>query len=256
MEIFLNLCKGYLLALLYVLADVTSFSSVQALQGVIPDLELSAIRLFLQCLILYFVSKWNDDISFPMFPDYKWMVAAVIGYFLLNFGLFGSAKCLPLAFHGSLFQLVSFLVMAFLLRLFQSEPTGVVNVLAMLICLVGIILTSQPAFLFSSKLNDDFPPKDKNSTCHNDDEPHELEGNPYCYFLLVTGSAGTALCFFILGYKLKYMNMFTRIFWMSLGSLYVTILASFYLEPINVSFIVDFNQVVLVLITRYLLVWR
>ena len=80
--------------------------------------------------------------------------------------------------------------MAFLLRLFQSEPTGAVNVLAMLICLVGIILTSQPAFLFSNKVNDDFPPKDRNSTNHNDDEPHVLEGNPYCYFLLMTGSIG------------------------------------------------------------------
>ena len=95
MEIFLNMCKGYLLALLYVLAEVTSFSCVQALQGEIPDFELSSIRLFLQFLVLYLINKWNDDISFPKFPDYKWMVAAVIGYFCLK------SDCLdqPSAYH-------------------------------------------------------------------------------------------------------------------------------------------------------------
>ena len=247
MGLLIRLCIGYFLAVVYSLADVTSFSCVQALQGTIPDFQLSSIRLFIQCIILYAISKWFNQMHLPVITDFKWMAVAVFGYSVMNFGLFGSMKCLPLAVHGSLFQLMNFLVMAFLLWLCKSERPGVINVLAISLCIIGIILTSQPNFLFHTNLTHKSLDFSANSTTKNDTQTEILHATPYCYFLLIIGSSGVAIIYFSLGYKLSHIDTVTGIFWISLGSFWVTTMSSLYLEPWNVMFIFRWQQVLLVL---------
>ena len=48
-------------------------------------------------------------------------------------------------------------------------------------------------------------------------------------------------------YRLSHISTTTQLFWMSLGALLLSIPSSFYTEPINVEFIFDMQQGVLVL---------
>ena len=244
---FIRLCIGYFLAVVYALTDAISFSCVQALQGTIPDLQLSSIRLFIQCMILYAVSKWSTQIHLPDITDFKWMAIAIFGFSSMNFGLYGSTKCLPLAVHASLFQLVNFLVMAFLLWLCKSERPGGINLLAISLCIIGIILTSQPTFLFQTNFNHQSLDFHTNSTNISETQTEILHATPYCYFLLILGSSGTAIGLFSLGIKLAHINIFNGILWLSLGSFWVTTMSSLYLEQWNVMFIFRWQQVLLVL---------
>ena len=223
------------------------------LQGIVPDFQLSAIRLFMQAVVAFTITKWNKNLYVLEITDLPWMTAAVIGYLLDNFGLFGASKCLPLAEHGAFDILFKFITMAILFCIFQSKLPGKVNVLAMLLCFVGTILVIQPSFFFAQKAEDINTSIDACSlnnitrNCSDDFHNSNHDSNIYCYFLLIVGVTGNSLYSFSIGHKLLHISISSVVFWMSFGSFVLALPATFYIESINVTFISNHTQTALVL---------
>ena len=254
---------GYTAALFVMLTSVLSMATAQMIQGAIPDLQLSVFRLFLQSVLLYIVCKWKDQLTNFKDSDLKWYAVAIVGYLLFNVAGFGAAKCLPLAERGSISSLLIFVGMAILFWIFKTQFPGKIDVSSIAVCVLGIIIVSQPHGFFSKDTGDEnynslllelfnFNSNSSNAVWNiNDTYCHKhlfhLAQMPYCYFLVVVGSLGQALYFFCLGHKLADVDLSVKLFWVCLGSLLLAIPLMFYLDEINISFFLCLPQALLVL---------
>ena len=246
-----KLCAGYVLAFMHIFTDVTSLACVQILQGAVSDFQLSAIRLFFQTFGALVIVQWNNNFYNLEQADITWMSVVVFAYILFNVGFFGASKCLPLADHGSLSNLFIFCFLGFLLWIFKSQAPGIVNILAIILCFTGTVMTVQPSYLFGSgatKYNESTQGVAAYISSSNSSQyALYLQATPYCYTLLVLGSASMALFLFGLEHRLNHINTPNQIFWMSFGALIFTVPLAFYMEPINVGFICNLKDTLLVL---------
>ena len=249
-----KLCIGYVLVFIHIFTDVTSLACVQMVKGAVSDFQLSAIRLFIQSLGSLVFIQWNNNFYKLARTDMTWIAVVVFSYITFNIGFFGASKCLPLADHGSLNNLLTFIFIGFLLWIFKSEAPGKVNILAIIVCFTGTVMIVQPSYLFDSgatKYNESTQGVAANLSSSNSSQydiiATDLQATPYCYTLLVLGSASAALFLFGLEHRLNHINTPNQIFWMSLGALIYTLPLTFYMEPINVEFIFNLKETLLVL---------
>ena len=127
----LSMCLGYIAAILHVIFDVVGLSCVQVLDGAIPDIELTVIRLILQTCLLGIIGKWNNHIHPLSKIDFKWMGVAALGLFMCSVGYYGAGKCMPLANHGSLGFGIIMITLMGLGKCLENEPPGMMNILTM-----------------------------------------------------------------------------------------------------------------------------
>ena len=127
------------------------------------------------------------------------------------------------------------------------------NILAIIVCFIGTVMTVQPSYLFgngATKYNESTQGVVANLSSSNSSQyiiSPDLQATPYCYTLLVVRSATMALFLFCLEHRLNHINTPNQIFWMSFGALIFTVPLAFYMEPINVGFIFNLNDTLLVL---------
>ena len=252
MGTLLSMCLGYIAAILHIVFDVMSLSCVQVLDGAIPDIELTAIRLILQTCLLGIIGKWNNHIHPLSKIDFKWMGFAAFGFFMCSVGYYGAGKCMPLANHGSLGFGIIMITLMGLGKCLQNEPPGMMNILTMLIAFIGIVLATQPNFLFHTQIKNlnqslDFNLADISMNVTKVYMVNTISANIICYLKLIMGGAGIGIFVFSLDYRLSHISTTTQLFWISLGALLLSIPSSFYTESINVEFIFDMQQVVLLL---------
>ena len=122
----------------------------------------------------------------------------------------------------------------------------------MLIAFIGIVLATQPSFLFHTQIKNlnqslDFNLADISMNVTKVDMVNTISANIICYLKLIMGGAGIGIFVFSLDYRLSHISTTTQLFWISLGALLLSIPSSFYTESINVEFIFDMQQGVLVL---------
>ena len=249
-----KLCIGYVLVFMHIFAEVTGLACVQILQRAVSDFQLSAIRLFFQTFGALIIIQWNKNFYKLLQTDMKWMGVVVFSYILFNIGFYGASKCLPLADHGSLTNLLLFIFIGLFLWNFKSQAPGKVNIIAIIVCFIGTVMTVQPSYLFGSgatKYNESIQGIGANLSSSNSSQidiiSPDLQATPYCYTLLVVGSATMALFVFGLEHRLDHINTPNQIFWMSFGALIFTVPLAFYMEPINLGFIFDLKETLLVL---------
>ena len=248
-----KLCIGYVLVFMHIFAEVTGLACVQILQGAVSDFQLSAIRLFFQTYGVLMIIQWNNNFYKLLQTDMKWMGVVVFSYILFNIGFYGASKCLPLADHGSLTNLLLFIFIGLFLWNFKSQAPGKVNIVAIIVCFTGTVMTVQPSYLFgngATKYNESTQGVVANLSSSNSSQyiiSPDLQATPYCYTLLVVGSATMALFLFGLEHRLNHINTPNQIFWMSFGALIFSVPLAFYMEPINVGFIFNLKDTLLVL---------
>ena len=222
-----KLCAGYFLVFMYIFTDVASLACVQILQGAVSDFQLSAIRLCFQTFGALVIVQWNNNFYKLEQTDMKWMGVVVLSYTIFNVGFFGASKCLPLADHGSLINLLNFIFFGFLLWILKSEAPGKVNILAIIVCFIGTVMTVQPSYVFGSgatQYNGSIQGVVANLSSSNSSQydiiSPDLQATPYCYTLLVVGSATMALFLFGLEHRLNHINTPNQIFWMVIWGFY------------------------------------
>ena len=252
MKPLVSMCLGYAAAGLHIGFDVVGAASVQLLRGTIPDIQLCALRLCLQTSVVGIIGKWHGSLHKLSTTDLRWMGVAVLGYVGCNAGFYGSAKCMPLADHGSFGYLVTMITLAGLQQCLQRESPGKINMLAMFIGSVGIVMTTQPSFIFHTNMvnvNQSFCCDLTNISVNLSKlgPADTLSAGLYCYLELFIGSAGIGIFFFVFEHQLAHLSTTTQLFWMSLGALLLSIPLSIYTESINVKFIFDKSQVLLLL---------
>ena len=255
MEPLLRVLLGYGALLLCLIVVILSFGSVQMLQGVVPDFELSGIRLLLQFVVTFILCKFNKTFHYVSITDYSWMSVAIFGYLVFNFGIFGATKCMSLADHGSMTSVLDFTGMAILYWVFKSEAPGKINLISISVCALGVVLTTQPSFIFPKPFDNSTQSDAHLPNCTGSGNPisecgansADLQTNAYCYFLLVTGSMGASLYIFSLGHGLSHINLSVRLFWLSFGSFLLSVPMSIYTEELSIEFIFSYRQIILIL---------
>ena len=250
MQPLLAMCLGYLAAIIHIVVDVVGLSCVQMLQGEIPDFELSVIRIFLQTCLLGIIGKCNRNLQPIPMTDFKWMGLAMLGFLCCNAGYYGSGKCMPLANHGSLGYFITMITLVGLNVCLQNEPPGMMNMLTMVTGFTGIVMATQPSFLFhTNNLNQSLEHNltNVNINVSNVHIASSFSENIFCYIELISGCVGIGILFFAFEHRLSHLSITTQLFWMSCGGLFLSIPACLYTESINVNFFFDRKRVLLVL---------
>ena len=248
-----TVCIEYALVFAHIVLEVTSLACIQILQEGVSDFQLSTLRLFFQVVFAFIITQWNNDLYKPLVTDMNCLSVVCCAYLFFNVGFYGASKCLPLADHGSLSNFICIIFIMLLHWIFQSQAPGKVNLLAIVVCFAGTVMVVQPTYIFGC-----------NTAMHNEsmqttftnlsslkgscvDHPSHLPATIFCYFLLLIGSASLALIIFTLGQRLNHMITLNQIFWMSLGAFTFSVPLTFYMGPINVRFVFDLKETLLVL---------
>ena len=148
-----QLFTGLLSSLITIAGSVVGTSCVQALQGAIPNFQLSAIRSLVQgpfYILVGAIKRKNFVIEkVHVFPT----ICLALLYMAKNVGYYGSAKYLPLVEVvgiSSMFTMLSAVVHA---RLAYQREIMKVDLMSMCICMLGILLIIQPSLGFMDGTN-------------------------------------------------------------------------------------------------------
>ena len=126
------------------LTAVLSASCVQALQGAVPDFQLSAIRSFMQS-VTYLIAGLLVGTDFKVGREYApGLIYYGVCYIFYNVGWFGAAAYLPLAELQAVVTIVGIVFALLHSRLMFNIDIAKSNVVAGVVCVVGIVLTVQP----------------------------------------------------------------------------------------------------------------
>ena len=143
---------GYLAAFGSMITDVLSASCTQALEGAIPDFQLSVARSMVQSIVFITGGKLvgaNFKITKENIPGFLNLGVACLFF---NVGYYGATTYLPLVeVRGAL--IIAQITTAFLhSRLLYYIDIPKTKIISLLVCVVGITLTAQPSWLFNNKL--------------------------------------------------------------------------------------------------------
>ena len=141
---FIHKLKGVIAAFGAVLFYVCSGTSVQLLNRRIPDFELNTIRSAVSLIVyssyILITRKW------PVVP--RDMIAATVGYviasFLTAFCYYAALSLLPAALEVSLQNSTSVIAGLFLFSVFWEEKTNLWKWICAVLCVVGVVMVTQP----------------------------------------------------------------------------------------------------------------
>ncbi len=121
--------------------------------GAVPDFELQVWRFGV--LTLFVLPRYIIYRELPKIKtrDIPWMVLYCIGVLGINLTFFMSVKFLPLGAVGCVQRAFLFLCIVIMAKIFLKERIHAMKMLAVVLCVVGATLVSQPDFMFS-KLNE------------------------------------------------------------------------------------------------------
>ena len=169
-----QLVLGYVAAFVGLLAFCVGSASVQALQGAIPDFQLSAYRCFGQIFIYTFIIKVRKMTFAIRREDVSNMVCFSFTFVLYNVGYFGCTAYLPLATAGGVSIIITMATVLIHTKILIHEDIKKIYIGTFALCSIGIVLLIQPMWLFpgednaiykeqSSTFNHSFPTTNQSS---------------------------------------------------------------------------------------------
>ena len=135
--------SGYLTSLLTVLGFTVSGAAVQAINGTIPDLELTVFRyLGLFTISVIYLQTTHIPLNVPI-NLYIFVIITSIGSGGFCLFFYGAMNYLPLSHVSATFMSVRTIFMAVLVKVFKGEVRKSMSI-ATVGCIAGILLITQP----------------------------------------------------------------------------------------------------------------
>ena len=145
--------KGFCAAFLSVTMVVTSTTSVQLLQRKIPDFELNTIRSVIALLLYSMVLILRrENILIPRSEIFATFCISFL-YFVNSIGFYIAVTFVPVS-SAEAIRITSGILSGLVLFAFLCEETiTMAGLLCATCCITGVVLTTQPPFLFSKLLH-------------------------------------------------------------------------------------------------------
>ena len=200
-----EILSGYIATVVSVVAGTISAAAVQALKGTIHDFELSAARGLLQGPILFVIGTlFGVDLSIKQ-KHIPSLIYVGLLYILYNFGFYRSNVYLPLA--EAIGTMSVFAMIAAAKFVFRKDVT-IFNILSLIICAIGILMVTQPCFLFHGGVQfiENLSPSNTswNNTGFNESLSESLSTSRHCtsnvkqsigYVMCISGGIALGLTF-------------------------------------------------------------
>ena len=143
-----EILSEYIATVVSMVAGTISAAAVQSLKGTIHDFELSAARGLLQGPIFFVIGTlFGVDLNIKQ-KHIPSLIYVGLLYILYNFGFYGSNVYLPLAEAigtMSVFAMIAAMIQA---KFVFRKDVPIFNILSLIICAIGILMVTQPCFLF------------------------------------------------------------------------------------------------------------
>ena len=147
-QLFTGYLSGVMNSIFYGLGSAAS----QALEGAVPDCQLSVARFVSQFLVYIIMAKLTGTSMYLSKQHIPYMLYSSILSLVYTIGFFGATGHIPLVEAVSfeiIFTIISAMVQAKLL--FHRGITPL-NIISFCICTIGLMLATQPSWLFKQDI--------------------------------------------------------------------------------------------------------
>ena len=239
-----QLLTGYLAGFGAIVFRVLSASCVQALQGAIPDFQLSAIRSTIQGLT-YFIGGLIVATDFTVKREYvPGLIYCGAAFLSFNVGVYGASTYLPLGEVQGIVTIVSIVFALAQSKLLFKIDIAKSIIIATLVCAIGIVLTVQPPWLFQnmSSTADTMTTRFMNTSFTSTNYRYSVSSRDVMagYILSIIGGAGLGVIFDITGIILHNVKTITKATYTMLMCTVGSVAFMFYLE--DPVYVLDLNQ--------------
>ena len=248
----LDLISGYLAAIGGVITLCISAASCQALQGVVPDFQLSAARSFMQCTCYFLVARaMRANNIVPKMQILPLIVLSLV-YVFYNVGEFGSTAYIALIETVGILNLVCILTSIIQTKFLFKIDLKKIHIVSFPVLIVGIVMISQP-FQNQVEMHHPFQNHSVSDTqcrnlsyisnlshpiscniSNNELVPEDIHRKLKGYILAGIGGIGAAMIYDINAVLLSNIEPITTAMYFSSLCFVVSLLISFYCEALVV----------------------
>ena len=153
-ETFIQTLKGPLAAFIWVFMPATSATCISLLQRQIPHFELTALRFIMAFLSVLFGLAFKRTLPQIARTEIPSAIMCGLFVFIATTTLFNAVTLVPLTTVQSLFMTSNIISGMILFAIFMRVKITLKQVLFAALCVVGVFMIIQPAFIFHWIQND------------------------------------------------------------------------------------------------------
>ena len=247
-----DLISGYFAAMGQVITSGFSAASVQALQGTIPDFQLSATRAFMQGITYFLLVRTTGARTSVTKMQILPLIVLSLLYVLYNIGEYGSTAYIALIETIGIVTVVSILTAIMQAKFLFKIDLKKINLVTIPVLVVGIIMVTQP-FQHLREMHDPFQNHSFSDTLcrnlsyvsnssnpiscnisNNGPVPVDIHAKVKGYILACIGGIGAGMVYDINAVLLSKINPITTAMYFSSLCFVVSALTSFYCEALVV----------------------
>ena len=151
---WLSTLFGYIAVTVAMLSMCVSVTCVQALRRSIPDFELSLCRFTIQLTISFIGTQIQGTTLKVEKNRHGWLCLLIIANGIYNAAYFAGAAIIPLSAGNATLNISVIIWVGLLSKLFLRVNIGIIQLLSLSICILGIFCVSQPEPIFGSNMAD------------------------------------------------------------------------------------------------------
>ena len=255
----LQVVLGYGTAFLTILALAVSSAAVQALQRVVPDFEQSGWRYVTQSvgvlLVLVLKRKSPLEVDLKYIP---WLIGLFLFSTVYNVGLYAGSALLPLVDVIATLNTTVLIAMVCIYWLLLKESIRLVQIGAIVICLLGILFMTQPRWIFirmnhGANCNMDCPnpcfindnTTSNDITLNNNNRKEKQQENTIGALCLIISGLANAATYFIIVFRLKGLHVLIIAFWVGSSGWVICFMTSIYTEQMKLTFSTEHSLLLL-----------
>lgn len=210
----------------HVIALASSLCCAQALGGIVPPFELNAWRYLAQFAFVLPIISSKCISLIPEKKDAIWLILVALCYISFNLSYYTSALYLPVGTVGGMLPSMMIIIVTIVTLVLDRQCACHVAV-ASVTCIVGVLLVTQPEFVFkesspTARYNPVCSPTTDNLTSNTSSEwgrsLHTTDVHVATGYIWLAGTAvsGSANMFFI-NKKLNNVSGLATCFWVAVG---------------------------------------
>ena len=252
---------GYICAFGVVVSVVGGTSCAQALGGIIPPFELSAMRYISQFTVAFPLVVINNVSVVPPRRHIPWVAVSCVLSSVYNVLFYTASVYLPIGTMGGAEQSLILIIVSVIGSILVLDCKLHITV-AVILCSIGVILVSQPEFIFRGTISEvGFPYKPicgkrERSIADNtsysdavslwtevtiaanlndkvtDPEINESTNERVGYILISSAAVVTAITYFVINKRLFDVSPFVSSFWLSTSGSIMNTIPSLIFEQI------------------------
>ena len=241
--------RGYFFLAFLIVSDTVGLSCAQALGGIIPVFELNLWRFMCQLLLVLALIIPQGMHILPQKKHVMYLIGRCLHASWYNSMVFTAVLYLPVGTQAGLQESFT-MIFTGLIAVILWRKCELPVMCAVVICIIGIILVTQPAFIFQGTLLEHsssgyhpvckvqlkeasgdqnesiFTPNDTTLSFYNateiapsDDKPQEIIG----YILTLSVSASCSIMLYVMSIKLSDLDPFASSFWVAAAGICIAV---------------------------------